>query len=55
MRRSASIDSGGLVVAEYLLQQRMHFASTVETPFGLTQAEIRILYLYGLTTATCAP
>ena len=31
---------------EYLLQQRMHFASTVETPFGLTQAEVRILYLW---------
>lgn len=31
---------------EYLLQQRMHFASTVDTPFGLTQAEIRILYLW---------
>ena len=31
---------------EYLLQQRMHFASTVETPFGLTQAEIRILYVW---------
>ncbi len=30
----------------YLLQQRMDFASTVETPFGLTQAEIRILYLW---------
>ncbi len=32
--------------AEYLLQQRMNFASTVETPFGLTQAEIRILYVW---------
>lgn len=31
---------------EYLLQQRMQFASTVETPFGLTQAEIRIMYLW---------
>ena len=31
---------------EYLLQQRVHFASTVETPFGMTQAEIRILYLW---------
>ncbi len=30
----------------YLLQQRLNFASTVETPFGLTQAEIRILYLW---------
>lgn len=31
---------------DYLLQQRMHFASTVETPFGPTQAEIRILYIW---------
>ncbi len=31
---------------EYLLQQRMSFVPTVETPHGLTQAEIRILYLW---------
>ncbi len=30
----------------YLLQQRMDFVPTVETPHGLTQAEIRILYLW---------
>jgi len=30
----------------YLLQQRMHFVPTIETPHGLTQAEIRILYLW---------
>jgi len=30
----------------YLLQQRMNFAATIETPHGLTQAEIRILYLW---------
>lgn len=30
----------------YLLQQRMRFESNIETPFGLTQAEIRILYLW---------
>ena len=30
----------------YLLQQRMQFVPTIETPFGLTQAEIRILYLW---------
>jgi hypothetical protein len=30
----------------YLLQQRMHFAPTIETPHGATQAEIRILYLW---------
>jgi hypothetical protein len=31
---------------EYLLQQRMRFEPTIETPFGTTQAEIRILYLW---------
>lgn len=31
---------------EYLLQQRMRFEPTIETPYGLTQAEIRILYLW---------
>jgi hypothetical protein len=30
----------------YLLQQRMTFVPTVETPLGPTQAEIRILYLW---------
>jgi hypothetical protein len=32
--------------ADYLVQQRMRFEPTIETPFGLTQAEIRILYLW---------
>ncbi|WP_348262045.1 hypothetical protein P8935_19850 [Telmatobacter sp. DSM 110680] len=31
---------------EYLVQQRMRFEPTIETPFGLTQAEIRILYIW---------
>jgi hypothetical protein len=31
---------------EYLLQQRMKFVPTIETPHGMTQAEIRILYLW---------
>jgi hypothetical protein len=31
---------------EFLLQQRMRFERTVETPWGPTQAEIRILYLW---------
>jgi hypothetical protein len=31
---------------DYLLQQRMRFERTIETPHGLTQAEIRILYLW---------
>jgi len=30
----------------YMLQQRMSFVPTIETPHGLTQAEIRILYLW---------
>ena len=30
----------------YLLQQRMRFEPTIETPFGMTQAEIRILYMW---------
>jgi hypothetical protein len=32
--------------AGFLLQQRMSFVPTIETPHGLTQAEIRILYLW---------
>ena len=32
--------------ADFLLQQRMRFVPTIETPHGLTQAEIRILYLW---------
>jgi hypothetical protein len=32
--------------SEYLVQQRMHFVPTIETPHGLTQAEFRILYLW---------
>jgi len=31
---------------EYLLQQRMRFEPTIDTPHGLTQAEIRILYMW---------
>jgi hypothetical protein len=30
----------------YLLQQRVHFAPTIDTPPGPTQAEIRIMYLW---------
>jgi hypothetical protein len=30
----------------YLVQQRMRFEPTIATPFGLTQAEIRILYMW---------
>lgn len=31
---------------EFLLQQRMNFVPTIDTPHGPTQAEIRILYLW---------
>lgn len=31
---------------QYLLQQRMAFQPTVATPFGLTQVEVRILYVW---------
>ena len=31
---------------DFLLQQRMNFVPTIETPHGPTQAEIRILYLW---------
>ena len=31
---------------DFLIQQRMRFAHTIETPHGMTQAEIRILYLW---------
>ncbi len=30
----------------YLLQQKMRFVPTIATPWGMTQAEIRILYLW---------
>lgn len=32
--------------SQYLVQKRMRFEPTISTPFGLTQAEIRILYLW---------
>jgi hypothetical protein len=32
--------------AQYLLQQRMTFVPTIETPHGPTQAEFRILYMW---------
>lgn len=31
---------------DYLLQKRMRFEHTIQTPYGLTQAEIRILYIW---------
>jgi hypothetical protein len=32
--------------SDFLLQQRMRFEPTIQTPRGLTQAEIRILYIW---------
>jgi hypothetical protein len=32
--------------AEFILQQRMYFEPTIDTPHGQTKAEIRILYLW---------
>ena len=32
--------------SHYLLQRRMHFEPVIETPFGPTQAEIRIMYIW---------
>jgi hypothetical protein len=36
---------------DYLLQERVNYAPVIETPFGMTQAEIRILYLWPDGTA----
>lgn len=30
----------------YLLQERVHFEPVIDTPFGMTQAEVRIMYLW---------
>jgi hypothetical protein len=30
----------------YLLQERVRFEPIIETPFGMTQAEVRIMYLW---------
>jgi hypothetical protein len=32
--------------SEYIVQERMNFASVIETPFGGTKAEIRIMYVW---------
>ena len=32
--------------ANYLLQQRVAFTPTVDTPFGLTQVEVRVMYIW---------
>jgi len=32
--------------SQYILQERMHFEPVVETPFGATKAEVRIMYIW---------
>jgi hypothetical protein len=32
--------------AEYILQERMHFEPVIETPFGGTKAEVRMMYVW---------
>ena len=32
--------------SEYILQEKMNFEPVIETPFGLTKAEIRIMYIW---------
>jgi hypothetical protein len=31
---------------EYILQERLHFESVIETPFGGTKAEVRVMYVW---------
>ena len=39
----------------YLLQERVHFKPAIETPYGLTQAEIRVMYLWPDDAAEMQP
>jgi hypothetical protein len=32
--------------AEYILQERLHFEPVIETPFGVTKAEVRVMYIW---------
>jgi len=32
--------------AEYILQERVHFEPVIDTPFGLTKAEVRVMYVW---------
>jgi len=32
--------------AQYILQERMHFEPVIETPFGGTKAEVRVMYVW---------
>ncbi len=31
---------------DYILQERVHFEPVIETPFGLTKAEVRVMYIW---------
>jgi hypothetical protein len=31
---------------DYILQQRVHFEPVIQTPFGLTKAEVRVMYIW---------
>lgn len=31
---------------DYILQERMHFEPVIETPFGMTRAEVRVMYVW---------
>ena len=31
---------------DYILQERLNFEPVIETPFGLTKAEIRVMYIW---------
>jgi hypothetical protein len=32
--------------SNYILQERMHFEPVIETPFGGTKAEVRVMYVW---------
>jgi len=32
--------------SQYILQEKMHFEPVIETPFGATKAEVRIMYIW---------
>src|ERR1039458_3976865 len=32
--------------ADYILQERLHFEPVIETPFGATKAEVRVMYVW---------
>ena len=40
---------------DYLLQERMKFEPVIDTPYGLTQAEVRIMYLWPEDAAEMIP